>query len=40
MDPNKEQYLVGMARDLKQDGLKQFKSVFYWFKPFFFVLKH
>ena len=29
-----------MARDLKQDVLKQFKSVFYYFKTIFFVLKH
>jgi hypothetical protein len=30
---------LGMACDLKQDVLKQLKSVFYGFKPFFFLKK-
>ncbi|RGB27060.1 hypothetical protein C1646_400513 [Rhizophagus diaphanus] len=30
---------LGMARDLKQDVLKQFKSVFYCFKTFFICFK-
>jgi hypothetical protein len=38
--PSKYKLYTGMARDLKQDVLKQLKSVFYCFKTFFFVLKH